>query len=86
MNKGDLILTVPPSLDLYDNEYTDEQRVPSAQLSPGSPQSLGYSIVGGQSGETLTLHEGDQILAIDGQTIDCNISHQQVSGNNKLFN
>lgn len=37
---GDLILNVPPpTLDIYDNEYPDEQRVPSAQLSPRSPNS-----------------------------------------------
>lgn len=43
---GDLVLSVPPSADMYDpDEYpADEQRVPSAQLSPRSPQSpLQYS-------------------------------------------
>lgn len=42
---GDLVLSVPPSSDMYDAEYpADEQRVPSAQLSPRSPQSpLQYS-------------------------------------------
>lgn len=42
---GELVLSVPPSSDMYDAEYpADEQRVPSAQLSPRSPQSpLNYS-------------------------------------------
>jgi multiple PDZ domain protein len=34
---GDLIINVPPSSDIYDAEYRDEQRVPSAQISPNSP-------------------------------------------------
>lgn len=36
---GDLIINVPPSSDIYDSEYRDEQRVPSAQISPRSPNS-----------------------------------------------
>lgn len=42
---GDLVLNVPPTSDMYDGDYpADEQRVPSAQLSPRSPQSpLNYS-------------------------------------------
>lgn len=39
---GDLILNVPPSMELYDAEYPDEQRVPSAQLSPRSPTQLQF--------------------------------------------
>lgn len=39
---GDLIVTVPPSLDLYEAEYPDEQRVPSAQLSPRSPTQIKF--------------------------------------------
>uniref|UniRef100_A0A8D8AXL6 Patj homolog n=2 Tax=Culex pipiens TaxID=7175 RepID=A0A8D8AXL6_CULPI len=36
INSGELVLNVPPS-DLFDPDYPDEQRVPSAQISPGSP-------------------------------------------------
>ncbi|XP_055607424.1 patj homolog [Uranotaenia lowii] len=36
-NSGELILNVPPVSDLFDADYPDEQRVPSAQISPGSP-------------------------------------------------
>lgn len=34
---GDLIINVPPAMDMYGGDYVDEQRVPSAQLSPNSP-------------------------------------------------
>lgn len=40
---GDLVLNVPPVLDLYGTEYPDEQRVPSAQLSPRSSNSPAIS-------------------------------------------
>ncbi|XP_053675105.1 patj homolog [Anopheles nili] len=36
-NGGELVLSVPPGTDLFDADYQDEQRVPSAQISPGSP-------------------------------------------------
>lgn len=48
---GELALNVPPGGELYDPGYVeefthsrdfDEQRVPSAPVSPGSPQILGY--------------------------------------------
>ncbi|XP_055625256.1 patj homolog [Toxorhynchites rutilus septentrionalis] len=39
-NSGELILNVPPASDLFDADYPDEQRVPSAQISPGSPAPL----------------------------------------------
>lgn len=39
---GDLILNVPPAMELYDAEYPDEQRVPSAQLSPRSPTQITF--------------------------------------------
>ena len=35
-NSGELSLNVPPS-SVFDSEYPDEQRVPSAQISPSSP-------------------------------------------------
>jgi hypothetical protein len=45
---GELILSVPESSELYDGNYADEQRVPSAQISPRSPRSpsvaLGYNL------------------------------------------
>ncbi|XP_023705166.1 multiple PDZ domain protein isoform X5 [Cryptotermes secundus] len=114
---GDLVLNVPPPVDLYDpgfgreyqNHEFDDQRVPVAKLShsssgdTSSPQlfkpegsSLGFSVVGlrseekgelgifvqevqnaGIAGRDGRLREGDQILAIDGQPLDSNISHQQ---------
>lgn len=36
---GDLIINVPSTMDMYGGDYIDEQRVPSAQLSPHSPNS-----------------------------------------------
>lgn len=36
---GDLVINVPPTMDMYGGDYIDEQRVPSAQLSPRSPNS-----------------------------------------------
>lgn len=50
---GDLVLNVPTSPDIFDAEYpTDEQRVPSAQLSPhstASPTSATHSYAAGGS-------------------------------------
>lgn len=36
---GDLIINVPPVMDMYGGDYIDEQRVPSAEISPHSPNS-----------------------------------------------
>ncbi|XP_055528769.1 patj homolog [Wyeomyia smithii] len=37
-NSGELVLNVPPASDLFaESDFPDEQRVPSAQISPGSP-------------------------------------------------
>lgn len=81
---GELVLNVPPGTELYDpdfvNDYQntpefDEQRVPSAQLSPGSPQSLGFSVAKGS--DICNLTDGDKILGIDDNLLDLNISHQQ---------
>ena len=36
---GELIISVPACINLYDPDYTDEQLVPSAQISPRSPNS-----------------------------------------------
>lgn len=36
---GDLIINVPSPMDMYGGDYIDEQRVPSASLSPRSPNS-----------------------------------------------
>lgn len=49
---GELVLNVPPAGELYDPDYTDdypptrdfdEQRVPSAPISPSSPQVSTFS-------------------------------------------
>lgn len=84
---GELVLNVPPGTELYDPGFGDdyhqhapefdEQRVPSAQLSPGSPQALGFRVVG-KATDMRNLSNGDKILAIDGKPLDTNISHQQV--------
>ncbi|XP_058826928.1 patj homolog [Topomyia yanbarensis] len=57
-NSGELVLNVPPASDLFDAEYPDEQRVPSAQISPGSPAPtqqqrlnvMDHSLQGSQKG------------------------------------
>ncbi|KAL9700769.1 hypothetical protein quinque_004210 [Culex quinquefasciatus] len=63
INSGELVLNVPPS-DLFDPDYPDEQRVPSAQISPGSPAPPSL-----QSASTskLVLLEQQQQLPIVGQ-------------------
>ncbi|XP_050314231.1 patj homolog [Anthonomus grandis grandis] len=47
---GDLVLNVPPAGELYDSDYNafgnrdyDEQRVPSAPISPNSPQTSAFT-------------------------------------------
>ncbi|XP_050073712.1 patj homolog [Anopheles maculipalpis] len=44
-NSGELVLSVPPGTDLFEADYQDEQRVPSAQISPGSPGPGGMLVV-----------------------------------------
>uniref|UniRef100_A0A182QIC8 Multiple PDZ domain protein n=1 Tax=Anopheles farauti TaxID=69004 RepID=A0A182QIC8_9DIPT len=44
-NSGELVLNVPPGTDLFEADYQDEQRVPSAQISPGSPGPAGMLVV-----------------------------------------
>lgn len=53
---GELVLNVPPSLDLYDTEYPDEQRVPSAQLSPRSPNSPSGTSIGYNSSHNASAN------------------------------
>lgn len=70
---GDLIINVPPSTDIYDAEYRDEQRVPSAQISPRSPNSpkvtnLPYNIVSGSVHDDSM--DSDQMLGLDDNLID----------------
>lgn len=68
---GQLLINVPPtSSDFYDNsDYTDEQRVPSAQLSP-QPNSL--------SGPIGSV--SDQILAVERQSPHHHQHHQHQTG------
>lgn len=70
---GELALSVPPGGELYDADYTeeyphsrdfDEQRVPSAPVSPGSPPMHTFSI------------SSDKMLLMDGKTMDSNISQE----------
>lgn len=49
-SSGELVLNVPPAGELYDPEYNDyssrdfdEQRVPSAPISPSSPQTSAFA-------------------------------------------
>lgn len=56
-NSGELVLNVPPASDLFDADYPDEQRVPSAQISPGSPAPPSAS----QQKLNLLEHSGMQI-------------------------
>lgn len=72
---GELALNVPPGSELYDTDYGedyqhsrdfDEQRVPSAPVSPGSPPMHSFNI------------QDDKMLIIDGKSIDPNLCHQEV--------
>ncbi|KAF5280955.1 hypothetical protein FQA39_LY17914 [Lamprigera yunnana] len=71
---GELAINVPPGGELYDPGYGedfhnsqdfDEQRVPSAPVSPSSPQIHNFNV------------SEDKILLVDGKQFDPNISHQE---------
>lgn len=71
---GELAINVPPGGELYDPGYGedfhhsqdfDEQRVPSAPVSPSSPQVHNFNV------------SDDKILLVDGKQLDPNISHQE---------
>lgn len=78
---GDLVVSVPPNIEIYDGDYPDEQRVPSAQISPRSPASpainapLTYSHSG--PGHSSTLSNESEKMIDNSSTLD-NISHHQV--------
>lgn len=61
---GELVLNVPSSLDMYDADYHDEQRVPSAQLSPRSPNSIS---IGDFSSHNTLLTSTDDLLLLEEQ-------------------
>lgn len=72
---GELAINVPPGGELYDPGYAedfhhsqdyDEQKVPSAPVSPGSPQIHNFSVC------------DDKVLLLDGKPLDPNISRQDV--------
>lgn len=48
---GDLVINVPPVMDMYGGDFIDEQRVPSAEISPRSPNSpkMEYNPLSGDS-------------------------------------
>lgn len=48
---GDLVINVPPVMDMYGGDFIDEQRVPSAEISPRSPNSpkMEYNQLSGDS-------------------------------------
>uniref|UniRef100_A0A182K2K9 Multiple PDZ domain protein n=1 Tax=Anopheles christyi TaxID=43041 RepID=A0A182K2K9_9DIPT len=60
-NSGELVISVPPGTDLFEADYQDEQRVPSAQISPGSPSPGGMLVV-----SQPKLNMLDQQLAVGG--------------------
>lgn len=73
---GELVLSVPPGNELYDGDYAedyqhtrdyDEQRVPSAPVSPGSPTI-----------HTFTVND-DKNLLMDGKSLEHNMCHPEVS-------
>ncbi|XP_001869189.2 patj homolog [Culex quinquefasciatus] len=64
INSGELVLNVPPS-DLFDPDYPDEQRVPSAQISPGSPAPP--SLQSASTSKLVLLEQQQQQLPIVGQ-------------------
>lgn len=56
---GNLVLNVPGTVEIYDPDYPDEQRVPSAQLSPKSPASpivSSMNLLGTESPGIYALH------------------------------
>lgn len=72
---GELAINVPPGGELYDpgygedfrhNQDFDEQRVPSAPISPGSPEVRAFNVA------------EDKVLLVDGKPLHPNISHQEV--------
>lgn len=72
---GELALNVPPGGELYDADYAedyqhsrdfDEQRVPSAPVSPGSPAMHTFNVT------------DDKMLLMDGKPLDSSMSHQEV--------
>lgn len=74
---GELVLNVPPAGELYDPDYTDdfqtnrdfdEQRVPSAPISPGSPQVA-----------TFNNNPDNKMILINSKTINGGLCNQDVS-------
>ncbi|XP_049826519.1 patj homolog isoform X2 [Aethina tumida] len=84
---GELVLNVPPAGELYDPDYTDdfqtnrdfdEQRVPSAPISPGSPQVA-----------TFNNNPDNKMILINSKTINgglCNQDALRLLQNNPGFN
>lgn len=69
-------------MDIYETDYTDEQRVPSAQLSPRSLNSshggTSTSNVGYPFGSPSVVSAGEEhVLGMDQAQLD-SISHHQV--------
>ncbi|KAJ8936009.1 hypothetical protein NQ314_012535 [Rhamnusium bicolor] len=83
---GELVLNVPPAGELYDPDYTDEypatrdfdeQRVPSAPISPSSPQVPAFS------------SPDNKMLLLNSQKINgniCNPESLRILQNNPSFN
>nr|CAI5853776.1 unnamed protein product [Callosobruchus analis] len=82
---GELVLNVPPAGELYDPDYTDdyapsrdfdEQRVPSAPISPSSPQLTAFNT------------SDDKIMLLNSQKLNgefCNESVRMMQ-NSSLYN
>ncbi|KAJ8943966.1 hypothetical protein NQ318_013547 [Aromia moschata] len=83
---GELVLNVPPAGELYDPDYADdypptrdfdEQRVPSAPISPSSPQVPAFS------------SPDNKMLLLNSQKINgslCNPESLRILQNNPTFN
>ncbi|KAL1493086.1 hypothetical protein ABEB36_011216 [Hypothenemus hampei] len=82
---GELVLNVPPAGELYDPEYSDfvpkdfdEQRVPSAPISPNSPQTATFV---GSNNKILSLLNSQKLNG----TI-CNAETLRLLQGNNSFN
>lgn len=78
---GELVLNVPPAGELYDPDYTneyssrdfDEQRVPSAPISPSSPQVPTFS------------NTDNKMLLLNSQKLNGTICNPEVSIKRTFF-
>ncbi|XP_058054947.1 patj homolog [Anopheles bellator] len=83
-NSGDLVLNVPPGTDLFEADYQDEQRVPSAQISPGSPAPIP---IGGAMPPKMTLLDHSQLMVqVPQGPVVATVQHPQTLDAQQLLN